>query len=69
MNITIDRIVEDFIAGNMPIPGALFCEYTLGNNFTPDLIARSYENPDRFHVDQRAINRGRSGTVFLGSTA
>ena len=55
MNITIDRIVEDFIAGNMPIPGALFCEYTLGNNFTPDLIALSYKNPDRFHVDQRAL--------------
>ena len=55
MNITIDRIVEDFIAGNMPIPGALFCEYTLGNKYTPDLIAQSYENPDRFHVDQRAL--------------
>jgi len=55
MNITIDRIVETFISANLPIPGALFCEYTLGNNFTPDLIARSYENPDRFHVDQRAL--------------
>ena len=55
MNITIDRIVETFISANLPIPGALFCEYTLGNNFTPDLIAQSYENPDRFHVDQRAL--------------
>ena len=55
MNITIDRIVDTFISGNLPIPGALFCEYTLGNKFTPDLIAQSYDNPDRFHVDQRAL--------------
>ena len=55
MNITIDRIVDIHIAGNLPIPGALFCEYTLGNNFTPDLIAQSYDNPNGFHVDKRAL--------------
>ena len=55
MNITIDRIVENFISVNMPIPGALFCEYTLGNKFTPDLISQSYENPNGFHVDKRAL--------------